>query len=273
MSSTRSISSRSQFFPDLSEAWQARSLAIMLARRNIKIRYMQTLLGSLWIIGQPILLTGALTIVGGMLLAAPSDGLPYALFAFTGTTLWSLFQRTVTDTSTSLALSGSIIMKVYFPRLLVPVSSALTAAFDNIPSFLLMLCVVLYYHAWPGWVILLAPLFLLLTLVLGFAIGLWVTMLDAIYRDVRLIIPSVLQIVFYLSPVMYATRAVPAKWHLLYDLNPIVELIKAFRWSTVAKQPAPDPLHLAYSLGLTVVTMVLGLFIFARLEQYAVDKI
>jgi lipopolysaccharide transport system permease protein len=273
MSSMRVISSRAQFFPDLAEAWQARALAVMLARRNIKIRYMQTLLGSLWIIGQPILLTGALTIVGGMLLAAPSDGLPYALFAFTGTTLWSLFQRTVTDTSTSLALSSSIIMKVYFPRVLVPLSSALTAAFDSLPAFALMLGVVVYYGAWPGWIILLSPLFLLIALVLGFAIGLWVTMLDAIYRDIRLIIPSVLQILFYLSPVMYAARAVPAKWHLVYDLNPIVGLIKAFRWSTVAGMPPPDLVNLAYCVGLTGFMLLAGLFIFARLEQYAVDKI
>src|SRR5882757_1863353 len=130
------ISNRPRLFPDIGDAWGHRQLAIMLARRNIKIRYMQTLLGSIWIIIQPILLTGVLTLVGGMLLAAPSDGLPYVLFAFTGSVMWSAFQRTLTDTSVSLAMSGPIILKVYFPRLLVPVSSAMTAAFDTALVFL-----------------------------------------------------------------------------------------------------------------------------------------
>lgn len=269
----REISSRRNFFPDLGEAWAARSLALMLAKRNIKIRYMQTLLGSIWIIIQPILLTGALTVVGGMLLAAPSEGLPYVLFAFTGTTLWSLFQRTLTDASTSLALSSNIILKVYFPRILVPVSSALTAIFDTLPVFALMLGVVIFYGAWPGWQILWAPVFLFVAMLLAFAVGLWVTMLDAVYRDIRLIVPSVLQILFYLSPVMYAQKAVPQSWEFFYNLNPMVGLIAGFRWATVAGLPPPDLYVLAYCVALTVGMLAFGLHVFARLEQYAVDKI
>jgi lipopolysaccharide transport system permease protein len=245
----------------------------MLTRRNIKIRYMQTLLGSIWVIIQPILLTGALTLVGGVLLAAPSQGLPYILFVFTGTVIWSLIQRCVTDTSTSLAMSGPIILKVYFPRILVPLSTALTAAFDLIPVFFLMIGLVLYYHAWPGWPILLAPVVLVVALVLSFAVGLWVTMLDAVYRDVRLIVPSVLQIVFYLTPVMYAESVVPHRIRPYYALNPAVSLVRDFRWSTVAGVPAPTLFDILYPLGVTGVMLAFGLFIFARLEQYAVDKI
>jgi lipopolysaccharide transport system permease protein len=267
------ISNRPRFFPDIADAWDHRSLAIMLARRNIKIRYMQTLLGSIWIIIQPILLTGVLTVVGGMLLAAPSDGLPYVLFAFTGSVMWSAFQRTLTDTSTSLAMSGPIILKVYFPRLLVPVSSALTAAFDTMLVFLLLIPATLYYHTWPGWPFLFAVPLLALAILLAFAVGLWITMLDAIYRDVRMIVPTILQLAFYLSPVMYATQLVPKRWIVIYELNPVVGLLKAFRWSLIAKMPPPSLPELVYTGGLTLVMLLSGLFIFARLEQYAVDRI
>jgi lipopolysaccharide transport system permease protein len=267
------ISSRPRLFPDIVDAWGHRQLAIMLARRNIKIRYMQTLLGSIWIIVQPILLTGVLTIVGGLLLAAPSDGLPYALFAFTGAVMWSAFQRTLTDTSTSLAMSGPIILKVYFPRLLVPVSSAITSAFDTALVFFLLIPATLYYHMWPGWPILFAIPLLALAILLAFSVGLWVTMLDAIYRDVRMIIPTVLQLMFYLSPVMYATQLVPRRWAAIYELNPMVGLLKAFRWSLIANMQPPSFLELAYTGGLTITILASGLFVFARLEQYAVDRI
>jgi lipopolysaccharide transport system permease protein len=273
MTALRVITSKPKLFPDLREAWEHRALALMLTRRNIKIRYRQTLLGSIWIIIQPILITGALTVVGGTLLAAPSQGLPYPLFAFTGMMMWSLFQRTLTDTSTSLAASGAIILKVYFPRIIIPISTALTAAFDLIPVFALMILFVLYYGLWPGWLILFSPFILLVALILAFAIGLWVTMLDAIYRDVRLIVPSVLQIVFYLTPVMYAESAVPHRLRALYNVNPIVNLERAFRWSTVAGLPPPSSFDIFWSLAITLVTLLVGLYIFARLEQYAVDKI
>jgi lipopolysaccharide transport system permease protein len=153
------------------------------------------------------------------------------------------------------------------------VSTALTAAFDLIPVFFLMLALVIYYHAWPGWPILFAPLILLVTLVLSFAVGLWVTMLDAIYRDVRLIVPSVLQIVFYLTPVMYAESAVPHRLRFIYELNPAVALVRAFRWATVAGLPPPSFFDIVWPLGVTAATLVFALYLFARLEQYAVDKI
>jgi len=174
-------------------------------------------------------ITGVLTIVGGMLLQAPSQGIPYPLFAFTGTVIWSLFQRVLIDTSTSLALSGPIILKVYFPRILVPISSVLTATFDILPVFALLLIVVAIYGYWPGWAILLTPIFVVLAAALAFAIGLMVTMLDAIYRDVRLIMPTVLQLVFYVTPIMYAEDLVPQRWRVFYEINPIVALVNAFR--------------------------------------------
>jgi lipopolysaccharide transport system permease protein len=267
------IKSRDPFFPDFADAWRHRQLALVLTQRNVKVRYKQTILGSLWIVFQPLLLTGMLTLVLGMLLSVPSDGLPYALFAFTGASLWSAFQRTLTDTSVSLANSGSVILKVYFPRILIPVAALLTSFVDLVPIYALLLAAVFYYGQFPGWPILCSPLIVILTLIMAFAVGLWVTMLDAIYRDMRILIPSVLQLIFYVSPVMYSESVVPARWQTLYHLNPLVGLFQAFRWSLIADAAPPDPLTLAWCVGLTVLLLVGGLSVFARLERYAVDRI
>jgi lipopolysaccharide transport system permease protein len=267
------ITSRDPIFPDLADAWRHRQLALVLTRRNIKVRYKQTILGSLWIVLQPLLLTGMLTLVLGRLLAVPSDGLPYALFAFTGATLWNAFQRTLTDTSTSLANSGSVILKVYFPRILVPVTALLTALVDLVPIYALLLAAVFFYERFPGWPILCSPLIILLTVTMAFAVGLWVTMLDAIYRDMRILVPSVLQLVFYVSPVMYAQSVVPERWQALYQFNPLVSLFQAFRWSMVAGVAPPSPLALAWCIGLTALLLVSGCSVFARLERFAVDRI
>jgi lipopolysaccharide transport system permease protein len=271
--SVTEITSTRALFPDLREAWHHRHLGVMLARRNIKARYMQTLLGSVWIIIQPLLLTGMLTLILGMLLSVPSDGLPYLLFAFTGTIIWSTFQRAVTDTGISLAGSGNIILKVYFPRILIPISSALTALVDLVPVYAVLLLVVAAYGQFPGWPILLSPLFLMLALVMAFAIGLWVTVLDAVFRDMRMVVPSALQLIFYATPVMYSESVAPERWVILFRLNPLFGLIKGFRWSMVAASPPPDLIDVAWSCGFIVLMLAAGLALFARLENFAVDRI
>jgi lipopolysaccharide transport system permease protein len=267
------INSRDPLFPDIADAWRHRQLALMLTQRNVKVRYKQTILGSLWIVFQPLLLTGMLTLVLGMLLSVPSGGLPYALFAFTGSSLWSAFQRTLTDTSISLANSGSVILKVYFPRILIPFAALLTACVDLVPIYAMLLLAVFYYHLFPGWPILYSPFVILLSLILAFAIGLWVTMLDAIYRDMRILVPSVLQLVFYISPVMYSESVVPTRWQTLYHLNPLVALFQAFRWSMVAGAAPPDAGAMLWCIGLTVALLIGGFCVFARLERFAVDRI
>lgn len=267
------ITNKDPFFPDLSESWRSRQLAVMLALRNIKVRYQQTVLGSAWIIIQPILLTGALTLVLGGFLHVPSDGLPYALFAFAGTALWSAFQRAINDTAVSLANSGGIILKVYFPRILVPSAALFTAIADFAPIYVVLIVAIFVYGAFPGWPILLSPLFMLLTLIMAFGAGLWVTMLDAIYRDVRLVIPSVLQLAFYASPVMYSTSVVPQRWQWLYHLNPLVGLLQGFRWSLIAGAAPPTALEIGWSAAIALLLLSGGMVVFARLERFAVDRI
>jgi lipopolysaccharide transport system permease protein len=267
------ITSKDPLFPDLVEAWHHRQLAWMLAKRNIKVRYKQTVLGSTWIIIQPLLLSGMLTLVLGVFLSVPSGGLPYALFALTGTAFWSAFSRGITETSISLATSGNIILKVYFPRILIPVATTLTVVLDFLPIYAVVIAAVLAYGLLPGWPVLLSPLFVILTFSMAFAVGIWVTMLDAVYRDMRLVIPSILQLLFYGSPVMYAESVIPVKWRALYHFNPIVGLLDGFRWSLVAGATPPSVAEIEWSAGLTIILLVSGLSVFARLERFAVDRI
>jgi lipopolysaccharide transport system permease protein len=267
------ISAKHQYFPELGEAWQHRHLSWVLARRNLKLRYAQTILGSVWIVIQPILLAGMLTAIFGLLIALPTDGVPYALFAFAGTTLWSAFQRALIDTGISMAGNSAIILKVYFPRILVPLASVLTAVVDFLPVYILLILVTLIDGQLSGWPILLSPLFALLALLLAFGGGLCTTALDAIFRDVRLVVPTIVQLVFYATPIMYSASVVPQRWRLLYHLNPFLGIIDGFRWSIIAGAHPPDIGDLSWSIAFAAICIVTGLMLFARLETFAVDRI
>lgn len=269
----KEITAEHQYFPDLAEAWHHRHLSWVLARRNLKLRYAQTILGSVWIVIQPVLLAGMLTAIFGLLMTLPTDGVPYALFAFAGTTLWSAFQRAVVDTGISMAGNSAIILKVYFPRILVPLASVLTAVADFLPVYALLIIVTLVGGQLSGWPILLSPLFALLALLLAFGAGLWTTALDAIFRDVRLVVPTIMQLVFYATPIMYSESVVPQRWRLLYHLNPFIGIIQGFRWSIIANARPPDIADLSWSIVFAGLCLVTGLTLFARLETFAVDRI
>lgn len=267
------ITSKGPMFPDLAEAWRYRWMAIALARRTILTRYTQTILGPIWFIIQPIMLTGVLTLVMGGLLKAPSDGLPYAIFAGTGSVFWSSFNRTLSDASTSLVSTGGIFSKVYFPRILVPIAAMMAASVDFVPVYALLIAAIAAYGLWPGWHILFFPIFFAIPLFLAFAAGLWLTVLDSYYRDVRLTVPYVLQFVFYMSPIMYSVSAVPDKYKLLFTLNPVTGMLDGFRWSLIAGVPAPSFFELAWVVSIGIVGMVGGLLVFARFERIVVDRI
>jgi lipopolysaccharide transport system permease protein len=267
------ITSSPRILPDFSECWDNRGLLWMFIRRNIKVRYTQTLLGSTWIVIQPLLLAGMLTVVIGAVLGAPSGDIPYPLFAFTGSAIWNTFQRAFSETSISFAGSANLIQKVYFPRILVPLSSALTTLVEFVPVFVALVIATLLYGRFPGLPILAMPFYLLLAFILAFGVGLWVTALDAIYRDLRLVVPSVLQMMMFASPVMYAVTAVPAHWRTLYSLNPLVPILEGFRWSLISGAPAPDINLLLIAVASSLFMLVTGLGLFTRLEQFAVDRI
>jgi lipopolysaccharide transport system permease protein len=267
------ISSEDPLFPDLRETWRHRALAMLLARRNVKVRFKQTLLGRGWLVLQPIMLSGVLALFLGALLDVPSDGIPYAAFVFSGTALWTMFQRAVSDTGMSLAGSGNLLTKVYFPRLLIPASAIITVFLDFLPVYVLVVAAAALYGRFPGWIILVSPAFVVAALALAFAIGLWVTIVDAIYRDTRLFVPYALQLGFYVSPVVYSSSIIPQHWQTVYALNPFSGIVEGFRWSVLAGASPPGHLAVAWALVVSALLLVGGLAVFARLERIAVDRI
>ena len=267
------FSSEAPFFPDLPEAWRYRWMAVALARRNLKTRYTQTLLGPGWFFVQPIMLTGVLSLVMGGILHIPSDGMPYPVFAASGTILWMTFNRSLLDTSTSLVVMGPILGKVYFPRILVPVAALFSSATEVLPAYGLLFLLVGGYRLFSGWPLLLCPLLVMLTLLLTLAVGLWLTISDAYFRDVRLVLPFVLQFVFFFSPVMYSSSAIPPRWRLIFQLNPISGLIDGFRWSLIAGAPPPSVFEIVWVLLLGLVASLTALILFARYERLVVDRI
>jgi lipopolysaccharide transport system permease protein len=267
------VTSKPPLFPDLMEAWRYRWIAIALARRSIMTRYTQTLLGPLWFVIQPVMLTGVLTLVMGGVLGAPSDGIPYPVFAATGTVLWTTLNRSLVDASTSLVSTGGIFSKVYFPRILVPIAAILAASVDFIPVYGLLFIMIIVYGLWPGWPILLFPLFFALPLLLTFAAGLWLTVLDSYYRDVRLTVPFLMQFVLYFSPIMFALSAIPEKWRPLFSLNPVTGMLQGFRYSLVAGVQPPTLFELSSIAFVGLVGLIGGLLIFARFERVVVDRI
>lgn len=266
------ITSSAAFFPALGECWRSRGLLWMFVRRNIKVRYTQTLLGSAWVVIQPLLLAGVLSVVMGLVLGAPSGDIPYPLFAFTGSAIWTVFQRAFSETSVSFAGSSAIIQKVYFPRIIIPLAAAVTTLIEFMPVFVTLVVTTLVYGRFPGLPVLAMPFYLLLGFTLAFGAGLWVTVLDAVFRDLRLVVPSLLQLLLFASPVMYALSVVPAKWRHLYELNPLVAVIEGFRWSLISGAAAPSLTALASATGAAIILLLTGISIFARLEQFAVDR-
>jgi lipopolysaccharide transport system permease protein len=267
------ITSRNPFVPDLREAAQHYQLALTLAHRNIKARYTQTLLGSVWIVIQPILLTGVFTLIFGALLAVPSDGMPYMVFAFSGTVIWSSFQRALSDTGMSLAMNSAIVMKVYFPRILVPISTILTALVDLAPVYLLLLAYILFKGLFAGWLVLISPFFLLLAMTIALGLGFIVTSLDAVFRDVRLVVPTVLQLAMYLTPVMFSETIAPPRLRWMFHLNPLLGVVEGFRWTMIAHGKAPGIGDVTWSAAFALLSLVLGVMMFTRLENFAVDRI
>ncbi|MFB3060584.1 MAG: ABC transporter permease, partial [Candidatus Binatia bacterium] len=207
--------------PNLAELWEYRELLYFLTWRDIKVRYKQTVLGVAWAVIQPLGMMLVFTIFFGHLVGVPSDGLPYPIFAYTALLPWQLFSRALTDASTSLVANERLITKVYFPRLLIPVSAVLASLVDFAIAFVLLLGMMVFYGIVPTGSVLMLPLFVLLALMTALGIGFWLSALNAQYRDVRYTLPFLTQFWLFATPVVYPSSLVPEQWRLLYGLNPM----------------------------------------------------
>jgi lipopolysaccharide transport system permease protein len=265
-------SGRDWSFPDFRELWSFRELLGTLTLRDIKVRYKQTVIGVLWAVLQPAIQMVVFTLIFSHLGKLPSNGLPYPAFVLAALLPWQLFARALTQGSMSMVALGPIMSKVYFPRLIAPLSSVLSGAVDFAISFGILLAVMLWYGLVPGLPVLLAPLFILLALLAAFAVSLWLSVLNAQYRDVQQALPFLTQIWMFLTPVLYPTSIVPAEWRWAYGLNPLVSAIEGFRWSVLGGA-SPDPVAVIVSTSVSLVLLVTGLLYFARFEKIFVDRL
>jgi lipopolysaccharide transport system permease protein len=256
------------------DLWRYRELFLILAWRDISVRYKQTIIGVAWAIIRPCLTMVVFTVIFGRVAKLPSDGsAPYALMVFAGMLPWYLFSTALGEASNSLIDNEKLISKVYFPRMIVPTATVVTAFVDFLISFVILLGMMVYYQFLPGWNILLLPAFILLALLASLGLGLWITALNVKYRDFRYVIPFIVQFGLYISPVGFSSNVIPAKWRLLYSLNPMVGVIDGFRWCILGGE---SPLYWpGFALSLTVVAFFLWLGVsrFRRMEKSFADLI
>jgi lipopolysaccharide transport system permease protein len=256
------------------DLWRYRELFLILAWRDISVRYKQTIIGVAWAIIRPFLTMVVFTVIFGRIAKLPSDGnAPYALMVFAGMLPWSFFSTSLSEASNSLIGNANLISKVYFPRLIVPTATVVTAFVDFLISFVILVGMMVYYRFAPGWNILLLPLFMLLALLASLGPGLWITALNVKYRDFRYVIPFVVQFGLYVSPVGFSSSVIPEKWRLLYSLNPMVGVIDGFRWCILGGNSLIYWPGFALSLVVVTFFLWLGVSKFRKTEKTFADLI
>jgi len=257
---------------DFHELWGYRDLLWMLTLRDIKLRYKQTALGILWVIMQPVMAAVIFAVVLGKFAKLPSEGSPYILFVFCGMIPWNLFSGALQRAGISLVGNAHLISKVYFPRILVPVSSIASVLVDFAVSLGMLVLFMLLYQVVPTWRLFALPVFLLLTLVAASGAGLWVAGLNVYYRDFMHAMPVLLQIWMYATPVAYSSSLVPERWLLLFSLNPGVAFVEGFRWATLGHSALSVEMVTA-SVLVSLSLFISGIAFFCRVERGFADTI
>lgn len=221
-----------QYWKDL---WKFRELFFFLAWRDILVRYKQTVIGILWAILRPLLTMIVLTFVFGTLAKMPAEGAPYPILVFAAMLPWQLFSNSFSTASNSLISNTRLISKIYFPRIIIPISTIVVSFLDFIISLVLLFALMYWYNFWPTWRILSLPIFVLVTVEASLGAGLWISALNVKYRDFRYVVPFIIQFGLYISPVGFSSTIVPHNWRLLYSLNPLVGVIDGFRWAILGE--------------------------------------
>ncbi len=259
-------------FPDVSELWVYGYLTWLTITSEIKAKYRQTLVGPAWHFINLIISTLVYTMVFGNFLQVPSQQVPYAIFVMSGVSIWQIFQRFVSEGTASLVAMGGILSKVYVPHLLIPLRTIGLIAIDSGITFIILAGLCLYYGIFPGIAVLLAPVFWMLAIFLGLAIVFWLSVLNVTYRDISIILSSVLQGVFWLTPIIYPPDVVGQQYSWALHLNPLVSIIEGFRWTIIGTAP-PEPEHLLYSVVFILIVMIPGSIVFTHGTRTMVDRL
>ena len=254
------------------ELWDYRELFFFLTWRVIKVRYKQTALGAAWAVLQPFLTMVVFSLFFGSLAGIPSGDAPYPVFAFAALVPWTFFANGITFAGNSLVEQERIVTKVYFPRLIVPAAAVLACLVDFAIAFVVLLGMMLVYGTAPSLAVLALPLFVILAALTALAVALWLSALNVLYRDVRYVIPFLVQLWLFISPVAYPSTLVPEPWDAVYGLNPMVGVIEGFRWALLGESDPPG-LMLGVSVLMIAALLVGGLLYFRRMERSFADVV
>ena len=257
----------------LRDLWLYRELIYFMTWRDLKVRYKQTLLGVAWAVIKPFMTMVVFTIFFGNLAKMSSDGLPYAVFTLTALLPWELFTAALNQASQSLVKSSNMITKVYFPRIILPLSSILAGLVDFLIAFVILLLMMWYYHITPTAAVWTLPLYLLLALVTALGVGLWLAALNVLYRDINYITPFLTQFWLFITPIVYPVSNIPEQWRMLYAINPMTGVVEGFRWALLGSQASAPTGMLAVSSGVAILMLVSGLFYFRRTERRFADMV
>jgi lipopolysaccharide transport system permease protein len=257
---------------NLHDLWTYRELILFLTWRDLKVRYKQTLFGASWAILQPFLTMVVFSIFFGNLAEIPSDGVPYPIFSFTALLPWTLFSKALQDASKSLVASSHMITKIYFPRMILPLSAVLAGLVDFFIAFAVLIGMMFYFGIMPTANVWMLPLFLLLALITAIGVGLWLSALNVLYRDIGYVIPFLTQFWMFITPIAYPSSMVPEKWQAIYAINPMAGVVDGFRWALMGTGQPPGLMILVSSL-VAVVLLISGMFFFRRMERLFSDMV
>lgn len=256
------------------DLWRYRELFYFLAWRDILVRYKQTVIGVAWAVIRPFLTMVVFTVVFGRIAKLPAPGaVPYALMVFAAMLPWQFFSTSLSESSNSLIGNASLISKIYFPRLIVPAGSVITALVDFLITLGLMALMMVWYGFLPDWRLVALPLFMALAFGAAFGAGLWLCALNVEYRDIRYVVPFIVQLGLYISPVGFSSSIIPENWRLLYSLNPMVGVIDGFRWALLRGQSPLDWTSVLLSCALVVALAGSGIWYFRKMERTFADVI
>lgn len=254
----------------LRDLWEYRELLYFLVWRDVKVRYKQTALGAAWAIIQPFMTMVVFSIFFGRLANIPSDGIPYPIFSFAALVPWTFFSNGLTNASNSLVGSANLLKKVYFPRLVIPLAAVLAGIIDFVLAFVVLLGMMVVYGITPTVNVIWLPFFLLLALITALGVGLWLAALNVEYRDIRYVVPFLVQFWLFATPIAYPSSLLPEPWRTLYGLNPMVGVVEGFRWALLGTDRAPGILVLV-SFVAALLILVSGAFYFRRMEKTFAD--
>jgi len=254
----------------LRDVWEYRELLYFLTWRDIKVRYKQTALGATWAVIQPFFTMVVFSLFFGRLAKIPSDGIPYPIFAYAALVPWTFFAQGLNQSSNSLVGSSNLITKVYFPRLVIPISSVLSGLVDFVIAFAVLVGMMFYYGLYPTAAIVFLPGLLLLALTTALGVGLWLSALNVKYRDVRYTVGFLTQFWLFATPIAYPSSLLPEPWRTIYGLNPMVGVVEGFRWALLGTKTAPGPV-VAVSALVAIALLIGGAFYFRRMEKTFAD--